>query len=677
MKDYTARITHRGLPDLSAPTMRLALACAAVFWVFLLYAPAVRLMPLHDDAVIILNAIVTRAIDIFINPPAGLANYRPVAILPWLLTRDFFGWFIPPILHVLNVWSHVLNVALVFALVKRLPKSLNHNHWLPLLCALIVGLFPLSFQAVLWAGALPHPLMATFGLLGVHAYLEARKGRHWIIWLLAALLLICACLTHESGFQFGVYVLLLEAASSLAKRRAPHLAALGLTAITLAYPILYRLFLHTSWSSGAAIAINLPSVLSNLVYFLQGMVTWLLILLRTKIDLGGTAELTIVVLFFSSIAIALLCLWRAKMLAIGLGALLCWAVAIAPSVLFVDPVYVRLSPRLMYVPSIAIALFWGAFSVAVLKFLRAWPLRATLLTIIAFMMGWCVVYISDHTNETARLTPALLLINNDLQRSKPADTFLFVNMPEWNMPAYPSFLIGAEGMPIFQRADTPAWSWFAAIANNRRDVSYVRHDISLTHDPRYVYGIAGPIVNDVVLRERLLKADYSYRFDYDPPGLRIRRLAHIGMDKTVSAPLAKLEDGDIAVAIRSAAAAQCGNRIVLNLTWSDAHNMSQPVGVFVHVLDDHDQQALVADHDVIDGYLPLEQVPPGIVITETRVITIPATVGTLKQVALGAYLRVNGKRLSAIKADGGQWTDNTVSVPIDGDLSNLCQDISQ
>ena len=105
--------------------------------------------------------------------------------------------------------------------------------------------------------------------------------------------------------------------------------------------------------------------------------------------------------------------------------------------------------------------------------------------------------------------------------------------------------------------------------------------------------------------------------------------------------------------------------------------MRLPTGIFVHVMDGEGHQAIVADRDLMGGYLPLDRVPTGMVITETRKISIPADVAPLKQVELGAYMRAGPVRMTAVNADGGHWGGDAVIVPIEEDNPELCHRIGE
>jgi hypothetical protein len=644
-----------------------------LFGMFSLYVPALRLMLIHDDAANITWMNNFTVLSVFVVDVSKGATPRPVANVLWILVRELFGWYIPAILHAWNVLIHMLNVALVASFANRIGRRLGLRGWVfPILSALIFGLFPFSFQAVLWAGAIYHPVLAMGGLCTMHIYLTARQRNRLGWWVGCVLALIFTCLAHESGFMFGLLIAATELLFVFAGKRPLRIAPLLIGALSLAYPVLYRLLLPSMWgvSQPRDIAMMLQRVITNVPYIMQAMISWSIILLRTKIGLGQSSPLVITILFLVCMIPALVWLLRTRAMTIALIAL-AWWVALSVPMLLLYETYLLNSPRLLYTPAIGIALFWGAVTALLLQHLRHPVAKVVLAVPVVVMLAWCVPYITDRMDETERLTPAMETIDADLHASDKSAKVLFINLPEWSAPSYPAFLTGAEGMPIFQSADIPAWTWIYTVSGTRRETTYVRHDISLTRGDRYYYGIPGATINDTVLREKLLAANYIYRFDYDAPGLRARRLAILQMgDTDPVGALASFSQGDARTSLRAASAINCEGVVKADLTWAGVSGLTGPTGVFVHGFDAQNQQVAVADRDLVDGYLPLEMIPNGVVITETRIITALQGTAPMTQLRIGLYNRVNGERFAAAQANGVGWEGDEVVVPIQPKAEN-------
>lgn len=650
---------------------RMLAECLVVLVVFALYAPSIRLMLIHDDAINLNWMNAYNVLTIFTADwAAGGASARPMANILWILTRDAFGWYVPALIHMWNVWLHMLNVALVASLAARLGSRFGLCGLLfPTLSALIFGLFPLSFQSVIWAGAIYHPVMATFGLLAVHASLMARDTHRMSLWLICLACVLAASLSHEAGFIFGLLVLALHVLLSAIKRERLPAGAVAVASISLIYPLLNRLAFATSRSTSnlSAFSGSFGDRISNAVYFMQAMASWVVILARPAVGLTESSAAIIAVLFFVGIGLALLLLFRAHLAWLGLFGLGWWVLTALPSVIFLNKAYVSFGPRLLYVPSIGIALFWAAVVAVLVERLRQPVLQIPALALIALLLGWGVPYIRERMDEAYRLTPAMTAIDAELRKSNPAAKVLFVNMPWWNAPAYPAFLVGAEGMPIFQHDGAPAWTWLATVNGARRETEVVRHEPSLTHDERWLYGQPGETLDSDALRERILQSDYAYQFHYDSPGLRVQRLAAIRPIDTDDPPndyVAALANGDGRVLIHSASARVCDGRVYLDLAWSSNGGIRQPTGVFVHGIDAQGQQTIAADRDLMNGLLPLEQLPVGIGLDEEREITPPNST-PLKELRVGAYRRDDLNRFAATHPDGSIWSNDEIVVPIE------------
>lgn len=698
MAENDRPILQQRAPSQPSPSialfLRLVVVSTLVCGAFALYAGAVQLPLLYDDAPTVWRLAERSLLSNFALPRTLAAGeYRPAATTLWLLTHDLFGWFYAPVLHMWNVWAHTLNVALVIVLTARLARATG---WCGLVFPLLTGAwfaaFPFSYQAVLWAGALYHPIATAAGLTTLLAYMRWRDGRSRA-WLgMSAVALLVACISHEAGFVFGLYLLGIESFLAWRGRSRFRCAAVLAGTLALAYPILYRLTLVTIWSAGNYFerSNDAAAILYKLAYFAQGMIAWMLTLVRPAS--GATLQQLIAFalgLLAAGLAFGLAVLWRTRALGLGLLALAWWIIGIAPAVTLLDTSYTSDAPRLMYLPSVGIALFWGAVITGVTRLAsgRCWRWIPPLLA--ASFVLWRTPFILARIVETQRLTPALQAIDRDLHQSKPGETFLLINAPFVSLPAQQTFLFGREGMHLWEvdspdgRSWGPVWKWAGSVSGVKRETLALRHPPSITARDSYEeadksftagvpfkYGLFGRAVDDAQLRDAILAADYIYRFDYDPPGLRAQRIGRIApMTAPAAASLARLSIGgsDAGVTLESAAAERCGAFVQLHLVWSDVRDLPSPTGVFVHGHDAHGLQTLVADADPLGGLVPLDRIPSSLRILETRTIFVPPDV-EVHTLRLGAYLRESLRRYQAYKPNGGEWPANEISVPIGDDV---------
>jgi hypothetical protein len=661
---------------------RLILMGFVLWGVFTLYAGSLSQTTLYDDPGIMKFLSDRTVVSVFGIPEyikgnsainyGNYGNYRPFSLIPWLLVRDWFGWFRPDMLHMINIAAHILCTALLASLAWRLSKAWKLPG-LPFmaLAALFFGLFPFSFQSVLWPSAVVHPIMTLYGLAGVHAYLTYRtwhkqRGRLLILFLCLALLL-ASCLSHEQGFTFCFLVLLVEALWVWREHRRLNWVAVVLALAGLAYILLYRLLLSTFWTNpeDQVLSANAGAILTNVAYHAQGMVVWLLIILRNIIGLPANKEPILLAMLVLNCAGLLLLLWRMKLLTLGWLCLAWWGASIAPSALFLSNGYVLSGPRLMYAGAVGIALLYAGVVLGILARLRRRSLQVALLGGVAVLCAWCVPYILDRSNEMDRLTNALRNVDATVKTSAPTDMVLLINMPWWTGPAYPAFLIGSEGMLIFQEGSAPAWTLIASVGNTERATDYVHHPSSEKQGSHFFYGVAGRIVDDAGLKGAVLNANYVFRFDYDSPGTRSQLLAQLRATAPVTTGLARLNAKGASVVLQNASAVAGKDSINLNLTWSDANGFSEPVAIFVHGFNAQGQQVLVADRDLVDGALMLNDVPPHTTIQESRLISISMLATPVVQLQIGVYSRVTGERFRALQADGSLWPGESVVVPVD------------
>ena len=648
--------------------------------VFALYAGSLRLTTFYDDAYDISHINSRSILGLFDLQPYGTLNYRPVRFIPWVIVRDLFGWFRSDMLHYINLIVHVLNTALMAALAWRMSKAWRLYGWIfPALTALFFGLFPFSFQAVLWPGALPHPLMTLCGLAGTHAYLAARasiRPRQIIFVILSAILLLAACLSHEQGFVFGFLVILIEGVLAWRERRRMHFSAFILAALLLLYVAFFKFYIQPLWTDPLSVqaAFSIPEILSKIAYEAQGMIDWLLVISRYVVGLPQQKLLLIYILLTINILVVMFNLWRFKRLTLGLVSLAWWVAAIAPAVLTLSESYILSGPRLMYVSSIGIALLYAGIVATLLKEWRSLLQKVPLLICVAAFFVWCAPYIVDRSIDADRLATALRAIDADLRSSKPDVKVLLIDMPLWSGPMNPTFLIGSEGMLFFQDNVLPPSTMIASVGNTQRDTVHVRDLDPMTYGPNSVYGVGGPLVDLASLKSQVLKSSNIYRFYYDPPGLRAQRLAIIqaGDDKVDF--MARFSHGEAYAKLENAQAIACADRIVLDMTWIGVAVMQEPVAVFVHGMDAGGQQVVVADRDPVGGLLPLNEIPAGLQVNERREITTTASMPAVAHLQVGVYSRTDGQRYEAARADGSLWDGASVTIPVNNAARDVCSE---
>jgi len=658
----------------------------AVLVTFATYARGINLMLLHDD---VINALWMRnytPLSIFAPFTFGGAWARPLANSLWLLVRDAFGVFDPAIIHAINILLHTLCAALTGKIAIQLAQRINGQSaslWVGALAALIFGLFPFSFQTVLWAGAIYHPLMAACGLIALWLSLKPNQTAASQIGILLALIL--ADLSHDAGFQFALLLGWVHLLLAWIERRRIDRNMIGLGLIAVVFALFYRWLLQRQFApdntNGTVTLQPLADVWKNFIIFAQGWVYWLVVPLRQWLGLTDAAPAWIAALFAASLGLVgwLLHRWRALLLLLG-----AWLILSLPAILLLNEAYVRFGPRLLYSSAIVVAWFWafGLMALAPTR-KRALPLRR--ISQIAMALVWLIVsvwdirYVTTRLRETERLTPGLRQLIQQVRTSQDNNDLLIINLPWWNAPSNPSFWVGAEGMPLFQHLGAPAWTWVGMQAGGNgieRNTAYLTHIASRGQFGDWVYGTPGDEVDDAGLRARLLDnlqsphTRYINRFVYDAPGVRLQPLAELRLEPTrIPAQYTFTDEknpNNRMEIIAQPVAHRCDTRILLNLDWHLPAKLRADVAVFVHGLNAAGEQVLVADVDPVGGYLPISQWPAPFTVHEQREIRLPEDGRDVNTLQIGLYRRDNGQRLVVTRLDGSRVENDAVLTPIEG-----------
>jgi len=667
--------------DVKPPQLRQLVVGAAVVWLaFALFVFSVRLIAFHDDVYntpIIASRTIVSVFDI---RPYGHRDYRPIIAALWLLVRDVFGSFVPALLHYWNVAVHVLTTALVVAWTHRLaPRRVNA--WIfASVAGLLFAFFPFVHQAVLWAGAIGHPLMTMFGLMsGGCAVVAVQRRSVWRVFV-AVVLLMLGCLSHEQGFVFGAIVPALVLADQKLQGKPWTRWAWGVSGVMAlagaAYALFYVLSIQSVWMSSATYtadrAGSIADVWRSIVFNMQAMVLGVVVALRYRLlDLFNATQidLIIVVLFASVMSAAVWVMWRARQLTLALTALLYWLLALLPAALFLHPTYIEGAPRILYPSAVGIAWFWGAVVATLVQWVRRTWLKPLFVIAPLIFAGWGGNYIGERMAELDAYSQAVRGIAATLATASPNDTTLLINFPTADGPTDPgpAFLRGNEGAMFHTDFNGSPLLHIAALNGRPYVGQAVQHLISFKPNLRYFYGLSGPVVDDEPLRKLILESNYVFRFEFnDGPGgrMRSRQLAELRPDVDAGPVLAKLQHGDASVLIRDAQAQVCGRRVTVKLEWAQANGIGQPAGIFVQGFDAAHNQIVGADADLISGYLPLELMPPDLALTEFREIELPEGAPVPTEIQAGVYTRDGVQRWIATRADGQPWDGDAFVVPV-------------
>lgn len=131
--------------------------------------------------------------------------YHPLPILSFAINYSFSGTNPGP-LHGVNQFFHLINILLVFFLLKRLL-----GRWqVALGLAALWAVHPMNTEAVSWISARSSVMYACFFLAGLLTYLKYQEKRELKFYLLTLLFCLLSLLSKANAVTFPVVLLLLE-----------------------------------------------------------------------------------------------------------------------------------------------------------------------------------------------------------------------------------------------------------------------------------------------------------------------------------------------------------------------------------------------------------------------------------------------------------------------------------
>lgn len=132
--------------------------------------------------------------------PGGLYDYyRPLLTLTFEIDKHV-GGLQEPFMHLVNVLTHALNVALLWLLARAFGRLVgNGSELLPFVAALLFALHPLNSEAVNWIMGRADLLAGTFVFAASYALLRYLAGGAFIWGILSAVALLGGALCKETA----------------------------------------------------------------------------------------------------------------------------------------------------------------------------------------------------------------------------------------------------------------------------------------------------------------------------------------------------------------------------------------------------------------------------------------------------------------------------------------------
>jgi len=612
----------------------------------------------------------------------GLYYFRPLSFAVWKVLYLLLGRHDPFALHAVNLllhWSNGLMVAWLagqlwastdrrqpMGLALRSPRpegagSAAEGWYRRYLSATLFLLFPFSYQAVPWIGALVHPFVTTSVLLSLLSYvkMQATRRRAWGVLSLGFALL--SPLVHEYGLVIGPLIAAIEITQPVRSDPLWH----GLRrAATWTLPALAWLFLSRSVPTVSGID-NLAlatgrNIVRNSIYVLQAVaypLTWLGGWLRDS--LGIDQLLASSALSILTVAGSAIVQWRTGA---GKRAWLPWlwiGVVASPAILGLSFRYVTGAPRLLVLISVAVSWLWADVFLRVVAWSQATRLRlqpgvlvaATLCTIV---LAQNLSFIRDrmHLYQLGGSVVNQVALASAAPDGSGRAT-IFVNLPAWIAPPQSTYAIGSEGV-LFLPEYAPLEMVSGVYTGHPAAASAARFDAVQPATPYYV-GLRG---SDPQWSDASKSGGQVFVTRYTTDTVSLQSAGELGVAASPDQAIALFETS---ATLRHASANLSAAGLAIDLTWQVHEPPPPDVTVFVHVFDENGQLVAQADGDPFAGTYPFWQWPRESIVLDRRLIEIGGSGLSLR---VGLYDRASGRRLEATSNAGIPLADNSAPIPI-------------
>lgn len=587
--------------------------------------------------------------------------YRPGSMLYVSFFLRDNGTFDVFLLHWLQIGWHLLQVALSFAIVRLLRLG----RWPAIFVALLVALFPFSYQATAWA-APNQPMAAAFQGAAWLFFLLGTRRRHGGWYGASLALFFLAMMLQESSvaLAFVPFLLLLVVkvdGQSWAQAWQHGRSWLRHPFQTgwlwpLLYPLVALLFV-VGWSQ-APRQEGITGLIfegKTAVYLLQSVAYPLLARLNGYApDHQVTAVVVLAIVVFTTCGL----LWlaaRQKRLGLALAGLGWALMSLLPAIVGLRFSYVSLAPRLLHIAAPGIVLLW--VSALWGRDGRSWLawLGRLLLVGIALQSSLLLRQFEPlYAVGTAHLQATI-----DTLAGSNNGRLLFINYPDRYAPKRPPFPLGYWGMtlaPVVVELDDFLPLVTTATAES---ASYSMPWVDQMRQAEvYDVDLRGVIIQPAELARLAVDYDAVYLTRYGADGRfqlqAVGRLAALNSQECVAV-------FDETICLQEVALRSRADQMEVRLTWSTAAPLPPEYTVFVHLGQAGVPPIAQADGDTWLGMLPLADWPVATAVIDLR--TLPRLPRSEPlQIRLGVYNRVSGERLAGVDAGKRPLPDNAFVV---------------
>ena len=683
---------------------RVALCALLVFAIGLAaYGYALQL-PYHIDDFVHFRWVTSHSMAEIWTSAAGLSYFRPLPFTIWKVVYWLSGAYPPSLVHALNVLIHALNGVLLFGLLRMHQREARGNLLVALAAAVLFLLFPFSYQAVPWAGALTHPLVTLMVLSGLVLAIRGREHGKRVMQFVAVGLALLAPFAHETGVLLAL-ILTLYYWTALPARTLRQTLKLTWPYWVCSLLAMTALLVLRGGSGLKPQSVDLISRWQNAVYFLQGLAYPVApFAQRLREWFPGLNDLLSILIVCLPVLTALAWFYirtghgKQVLLAIGW-----YGVMIAPAWLLLGFSYVVDGPRLMYEASPGAAMFWALPLAIALQWLgrpvakgkdtirvssqssqtadvlpspnaqngfrsgksRLHWLRAVGVGLAALVIAGTVIGSLSFLNERADMYEETRYAADGLLQAAvtpPGDKpmVLSVNFPGWIAPITPTYALGHEGVSYI-----PDYSSLIDLVWTMTGQDRYVHNVVVTELQSHWrfnfqnFGADWSLPSlQPKLREARLILYTSYR-NHDLATYNVGNLEY--EDQPHPSQYVSAYNGELALI--SGEWQKVGDTMQVTLRWQSWMTLTQEVRTFVHLQNEAGE--LVAQEDG----LPMMGVAnpiwwkPGDQWRDMRVLALPNGLKPGKYtLRVGVYPAFGGDRYAALDSAGKRYQDDAATL---------------
>ena len=625
-----------------------------------LYGDVIRLPFYFDD----LNQVPyagTHTLAQIWTADAGSAYYRPLGSAIWHIAYRWWGAGSAAWLHALNGLLHGINGLLLAWLGEMLATGRPRPRlsWRGALAALLFWLYPFSYQAVPWIGALFHLLVTTLVLASLLCYRLARLSgrRGWTFVGLACALL--APFTHENGLLIPLLVGLVAWTQRQPARQVVRDGLLW-SAPAVVW-LLVRLFLVSAGPSPLRLN-NAETLFQNAAYFAQGVGYPLTAVGGWLRDRFGLNDL-LLALVLTALALALAAAAQRRG---GRAVLWSWgwaAVAVMPALPFLSFNYVISGPRLLMLASAGICWLWADVFVRLAGTWTTSRLRWSATAVLCLLLlGQNALFVRQRVRQHDLLGSAVRQAVRQVQAANAAGHSAYVlNMPSWMAARRTVYPLGHEGI-TFLPDYIPSADLLRAQVDEPLQVELLTY-ADLKPEMPYYYEAAGGGLDWPRLNA---EGGAFFLTTFAPTAMTVREVGVIGAaaapdDAPDDAPAAVFTGPAGGTVHLAGTAVWDGAAVTVTLSWRAAGAVTAAASIFVHAVDASGQLVGQGDGWAIAGIYPPTLWPPETIITDVRYIPL---VDPPAAIRVGLYNPVGGARWPAHTPAGQPWPDDALLIPV-------------